>query len=409
MKRQAGDLTGAAQTVLECHTMLAELDDDAVSELGPELVPLRAEWALTSTLLGDEELALRGWERTWDQAQRFDLPAEAHKAAAAVAVVHALNGDRRYATMWLERVDPSPDDPAAPLASVARASLALDELDYAQAEHELALAEPLSTSERWATLAFVDARLAAMQGKDTSGMTRLRATCLAHYPKQWSGGANWQLIDSATLILDRVESRSTRKDSRGSAVTEYADLLIGLRAVEKDSPSTARTIAEDNLGRSPVSLRTTAGMQLLLAMTTPDEDEAAALIDAALETIRTERLFYLLSKFTDDRIQSRATDHEELIPYLADDYDPRTRQAALTKREREILWYIAQGYRFEQIAAAEYISVNTVKSHAKKLYRRIDVNSRSSAARYAAANPGDPLPPADAATGSATGTSTGTN
>ncbi len=402
VKRQAGDLAAAAESVLECHRLLDDLEDDAVLELGPGLVALRAEWALTSTLHGDEELALRGWERTWDQSERFGLADDAQQAAAAVAVVHSLNGDRRYATMWLERVDPSPTGPAAPLAAVARASLALDELDFARAELELAAAEPLSTTERWATLAFVDARLAVMQGHETSGMARLRATCLAHYPKQWSGGANWQLIDSATLLLDRIGSRSTRKDSRGSAVTEDADLVCALRAVEDDDLDTARAVAEDNLEREPVSLRTTAGMQLLLALTTPDEDAAAALTDAAIETIRSERLYYLLPRFPYEIIQTRAAGHDDLVPHLADDYDPATRRTSLTKREREILWYISQGYRFEQIAAAEYISVNTVKSHAKKLYRRIDVNSRSSAAHYAEANPAEPLPPSDAATDPAT-------
>jgi DNA-binding CsgD family transcriptional regulator len=411
VRRQAGDLTAAVKAVKACHSLLEDVGDDVVLELGAALVPLRAEWALTCTLEGDESLGLRGWERTWDQAHRYGLAEHAAHAAAAVALVHALNGDRRYATMWLERVEPAAtgdDEPspvpspieaelvAAPLAAAARASLALDELDFAQAERELADAEPLATTERWATLAFIDARLAMMQGKETSGMARLRATCLAHYPKQWAGGSNWQLIDSATLLLDRVESIATRKDDRGSAVTEYAELVRGLRAVEDDDLDAARRIARTNLERSPVSLRTTAGMELLLAVTTDDEDVAEQLADAALETIRAERLFYLLPRFPYESIQTRAADHDELVPHLADDFDPATRRASLTKREREILWYISEGYRFEQIAAAEYISVNTVKSHAKKLYRRIDVNSRSSAARYADANPADPLPPVDA-------------
>lgn len=395
-KRQAGDLSAAVESVRACHALLDGFDDDTVFDLGPDLVPMRAEWALTSTLQGDEELALRGWERCWEQAGRFDLDELRREAAAAVAVVHAFNGDCRYATRWLDRTDPDDPGSAAALAAVARATLALDALDLPGAERELAEAQALSTSERWADLAFVEARLASIDGKHVSGMARLRATCLAHYPKQWSGGVNWELIDSATRILDRVDARVPRRErgSGGSSVTEYADLVIALRALDDGKTETARVIALDDLDQPVVSLRTGASMRLLLAVTAPDEESAEAPAEAALETIRTEHLYYLLRSFPQERVRSVASRFEELLPYLGE-ADDRPQRPSLTKREREVLWYIAQGYRFEQIAAAEYISVNTVKSHAKNLYLRIGVNDRTSAARYGEANPDETLAPGE--------------
>ncbi|MCS5713478.1 LuxR C-terminal-related transcriptional regulator [Herbiconiux sp. CPCC 205716] len=397
VNRQAGDLTAAAESVRACHDLLDGFDGDTVFDLGPDLVPMRAEWALTSTLQGDEELALRGWERCWEQAGRFGLDELRRESAAAVAVVHAFNGDCRYATHWLDRTDPDTPSSATPLAAVARATLALDALELPDAERELAEAQALVTSERWADLAFVEARLASLDGKHVSGMARLRATCLAHYPKQWSGGANWELIDSATRILDRVDARVPRGDRGGyggSSVTEYADVVIALRALDDGKVESARMIALDDLDQPTVSLRTGAGMRLLLAVTAPDEQAALAPAEAALETIRTEHLYYLLRYFPQPSIRTLAARNDELVPYLGDP-DATPQRPTLTKREREVLWYIAQGYRFEQIAAAEYISVNTVKSHAKNLYQRIGVNDRSSAARYGEANPDETLAPSD--------------
>jgi DNA-binding CsgD family transcriptional regulator len=436
--RQAGDLSAAVSSVRTCHRLLDGLDDKQVFDFGPDLVELRGEWALTSTLQGDEELALRGYERFWDQADRFDLPDHRGVAAASVALVHALNGDRLYATMWLERADAWPSPVATPLAAVSRASLALDELDFELAEQQLAEAESLATSERWAVLAFVEARLASMQGKDGSGTARLRATCLAHYPKQWSGGANWQLIDSATHILDRVGTRAARGGNGASSVTAYADLALALRAIDEGDLDGARMIASHDLAQAAVSLRTTAAMRLVLAVLAPEAEPpspsiraaavpavgsvpapnpasasapstalsdattagtalvAGELAEAALETIRSERLYYLLPLFPQPSIRERAAQHEDLLPYLAQSLHPTAVPPPLTKREREVLWYLAQGYRFEQIAAAEYISLNTVKSHAKKLYRRLGVNDRASAARYGETNPGETLAPSDA-------------
>lgn len=62
----------------------------------------------------------------------------------------------------------------------------------------------------------------------------------------------------------------------------------------------------------------------------------------------------------------------------------------LTQRELEVLRYIAQGYRNADIAKAMYITDHTVNDYTKKIYRKLDVHSRHSAAqifiRYAKNN-----------------------
>ncbi|WP_245636892.1 response regulator transcription factor [Azospirillum sp. HJ39] len=52
---------------------------------------------------------------------------------------------------------------------------------------------------------------------------------------------------------------------------------------------------------------------------------------------------------------------------------------ALTPREMDILWGIAKGFTYNDIAARLGISRQTVPSHIKNIYRKLEVNSRSEA------------------------------
>lgn len=53
--------------------------------------------------------------------------------------------------------------------------------------------------------------------------------------------------------------------------------------------------------------------------------------------------------------------------------------AALTERELEVLRELAAGLSREQIAKAQYISINTLKAHLRSVYRKLGVNSRAGA------------------------------
>ena len=60
-----------------------------------------------------------------------------------------------------------------------------------------------------------------------------------------------------------------------------------------------------------------------------------------------------------------------------------TRGAALSRRERDVLEHLARTMTTEEIADAMYLSVNTVKTHLKSVYRKLEVTRRSAAVRRA--------------------------
>jgi LuxR family maltose regulon positive regulatory protein len=55
----------------------------------------------------------------------------------------------------------------------------------------------------------------------------------------------------------------------------------------------------------------------------------------------------------------------------------------LTDRERQVLGYLPSHLSTRQIAAAIYVSPNTVKTHMKAIYRKMGAASRSEAVAIA--------------------------
>jgi len=56
---------------------------------------------------------------------------------------------------------------------------------------------------------------------------------------------------------------------------------------------------------------------------------------------------------------------------------------ALTRRQQEVLGYIAQGYTDKEIAAAMVLSVATIKRHVSNLFVSLSANTRAHAVAIA--------------------------
>jgi DNA-binding CsgD family transcriptional regulator len=57
------------------------------------------------------------------------------------------------------------------------------------------------------------------------------------------------------------------------------------------------------------------------------------------------------------------------------------RAEGLSERESEVVILIAEGHTNAEIAAALHLSVNSVKTHVRSAYRKLDVERRSQAVR----------------------------
>jgi len=57
--------------------------------------------------------------------------------------------------------------------------------------------------------------------------------------------------------------------------------------------------------------------------------------------------------------------------------------ALLTMRETQVLWHLAQGCTYERIGDRLGMSLHTVTTHIKNIYRKLDVHCAAAAVRRA--------------------------
>lgn len=65
------------------------------------------------------------------------------------------------------------------------------------------------------------------------------------------------------------------------------------------------------------------------------------------------------------------------------DWSPMPKHVPLTPREREVFRLVAQGATVPETAAALGVSANTVKTHVKSAYAKLDIRTRAAAAHTA--------------------------
>ncbi len=82
----------------------------------------------------------------------------------------------------------------------------------------------------------------------------------------------------------------------------------------------------------------------------------------------------LIDAFTADRMASGQTSSpqpsSQMTGYLVD---------PLTERELEVLGHIANGLKYQEVADHLVVSLNTVRTHTRSIYSKLQVNSRTDA------------------------------
>ena len=58
---------------------------------------------------------------------------------------------------------------------------------------------------------------------------------------------------------------------------------------------------------------------------------------------------------------------------------PKSEDYNLSEREKQVLQLLVDGYSYKMIAAQMFIAIDTVRSHIKKIYEKLHVNSKSEA------------------------------
>ncbi|MBO0985142.1 LuxR family transcriptional regulator [Rathayibacter sp. SD072] len=373
--RAKGRLDDAFRLMESGQDLLRRLPPIEEASISAGLPEILQEWALTceqdSRL--EDALALHLSAHEWSAVIGHRGMAAA--TAGSAAYLHAVAGRNMSAAEWLARVPDTEGILRAPGSDVAGVlAEALLRIDHFDPEGAVSLLDGLdgaAAGERGPAVDFVRAFAAA--GRPFSShlvRRRIDATLAATGPRSGRGQSD---LVRAIHAFTGGPAEAEPIDDTVPLVARIAAATEALAANLRGDESTARRLAGPLLdsGESPRVLITA----LLASSAHPTRtlEEAAALAHA-------HDSFGVLALLPADRRRRVADELASLGDHgiariLRDSDAPRA--SDLSPVHREIAFSAAQGATLADIADERGVSVNTVKTQLRTVYRRLGVRSRS--------------------------------
>ncbi|MBX3100475.1 MAG: response regulator transcription factor [Salinibacterium sp.] len=320
----------------------------------------------------------------------------ADRAAEAIALVRALEGEAEHATNWLTTLDGRESGTAG---LVARALVSIGRLDSRDAQHWLALlADVRDNDEFWAFAAHADHRFGLYWGDPVETDADLDRTWAEHSDRLIEGSTAQLLLtsDAADLAiilgqLSRAESTLEKSPTRNTwiAVSRARLALLG------GNPKHALLFILEGQARGRTERYGQLDLAVLRAATElalgRDADATASLQRAIKQAEKSGVIvpFRLLPQQTLEELaglhpdaarfiaQYSLTGTSYLSPYQAV-------AGALSERELVVLRALDPGATVEQVAKKLFVASNTVKAQLRSIYRKLNVSTRTEALLVAA-------------------------
>lgn len=333
-----------------------------------------------------------------------------------LAHVEALQGDLRRAERHVEQAQSGPPDPQGASgrahALLAEAWIALERADFDGARRHLdTLDDVVHGHDAWLATSHVllDAKLSIAVGAPEAA-TRLLAARWGAAP---AAGSDW-LSELVTVV--RAEALIASGEPHRAmalltpvprhAVVEAMVMAALARRMIGDVRGALAVLsrAVTDLDHAPLALQIEAW--LLEARMAEDQrrpERARLLTDRALRSATSEGMRRVVMRDgawlrrTVERDPSLLRKHREFLASCPGDDNAAVRPAPgaptpdvdadhlrpslLTERESQVLGLLAQMNSTEEIAAALFVSTNTVKTHLKGIFGKLGVNRRVDAVR----------------------------
>lgn len=361
----------------------------------PGLIALNR--GVTAMLAGRPATATGHFQRAYEQAGPPPFQHFAGVSAAAnLALLAAVRGHHAMAESWLERISRGgsvPDWLQRHLllgALIARAHLAIDRLDPHSAEQALDQAgNAEEQGELWPFLVAARAAHAVAFGEPVDGLLCLDAACFAHGMAARPGpGAHPVLLRAhADLLAATGEGNRVVALAESAGNSRLLPPAARVRLLAGDTVG-ALTVAGRAMHDAAVTPRDALELQLVISVAhlrSGELDEAGARFTHAVGLGR-RGLLAPFALFPQDEVLDlcarTGTDPRDLgMTRVLDDARHPTSGpiVLLTRRERAVLAGLAAGASPVRIAADHGVSVNTVRTQVRKIYRKLDASSRTSA------------------------------
>jgi LuxR family maltose regulon positive regulatory protein len=328
-----------------------------------------------------------------------------------LAHVMALQGELRRASRLAGRVHESASVTAGAgfdHAQMARSWIALERADFAEARRRLQVVARsiVVDQDPWlaASALLVDARVLLATGEPEASRRLLAGACEEGSPL---GGPGW-LSDLLTIARAEALLASGEPQRSLAALTpmpEYAGTAAAVVVASarrwigdvRGAQAVLGRVAAD-LDREPLALQVQAWLlEARLAEDRGKHDRARSMVDRALRSAAAEQMrrplmaeWQWLRRHVDRDPALQRSHREFLSTCHVDEAASRGRArhgaaeelaAPLTEREGQVLDLLAEMCSTEEIAAALYVSSNTVKTHVRGIFGKLCVNRRVDAVR----------------------------
>ncbi|MWV48149.1 hypothetical protein GRS96_02520 [Rathayibacter sp. VKM Ac-2803] len=392
--RAAGSGDDVIRLIAIAHDLRRRQSIESTPALAGALPEMLYQWGLALERSGDFEGALLDYVESFDWAATVGHRMIQRAAGGALAYVHALHGRIAMAQTWLDKIPPStPQDwwePAYCLQAQLAESLILSaQLRPPPRQDLLESVDAHELIQHWASAFLVR----AITCREPHAARRLRndldAFLTSLPPGQRHDPVNTAQVDLTRLLLSARACELGHHDLLDRPTTT-AHLL-------RQAPAAVHAMRLARYGKAGLALRIAA--PLLDVDGSRPRILVPALLATAIATTDTPRRHDLL---TEAALVGHAHQHFDPFAFLPPDLraeaarlldalgdtdvaerlrapegEGRFLPATLTPRERLVAEHAADGLSSTEIAAALSVSVNTVKTQLRSVYRKLGITSRA--------------------------------
>lgn len=371
-------------------------------DAGDDELLLLMQWGAACLLMGDLDTAMYAFSQARAWAMMTDGETESYLGAAGLALVHALQGEPDQAlrwlddpgvVAWLDRVQQDGSMDAMALVALSARALALVDAAHPDADAAVeVLAESRHRDELWALSVFIRS-LHVMRVGSTDDVVR-QANVVRSALRYIRRGSLMETLLTATLVEVLIEggmltvAREVTESMEPRGFTWNA--IARLRVAEEryaEAIEAARTAIHSSAGGGRYLLAA-HGVIATAELRSGRFAEAREAFRAAISRARQtgqRRGLALMQRYAFTALAGG----DESILALWPDQVPADEAAAeidndipmvtLTVREAQVLHALEEHAGPVGIAHSLGLSVNTVKTHMRSVYRKLDVSNRNEA------------------------------
>lgn len=375
----------AARLAEDALARVAAAPLDEVAGLEKSMPHLRMQWARSLDAAASPNAAVE-YERVYDLARATKQPYVARRAAASAAWIHAERGRTDIARTWVQRAHDEgvTEDRYDAALFVTEALTHTDRDELPEAAALLDRAEEVGLGEYWAPAMFVRSLHAHNIADAAITESRLELH-LQRHPVLDSAGVDGRLARAARARVQLLRGKFP-DDIDARIGLSCSDRVIAAAIAQVQRRHRAALDLSEPVTHEGIEPRLQSNALLIHAAAA----NALGYTDTATHAfIRADALIQHAGMHTNYEA-IMPTELEQLVQLVGTETRTATRISSarrdlpeLTKRENDILALLTTELTASEIASTLFISVNTLKTMTRLVYRKLQVTSRAQAVDYA--------------------------